>query len=66
MQAIHSRNTRLKQSRDYFLPRINKKFSQNLLAFRGAKLCTRINKRFKTLSLHAFETKIKKELIKQS
>ena len=61
LEAIHSHDTRQKQPRD-FLPRNNKKWSQNLLAFSGAKLWTGINKKFKTLSLYALKKKIKKKI----
>jgi len=39
IEAIHSYNTRQKHTFEYFLPRANKKFTQNLLALRGAKSC---------------------------
>ena len=63
LDAVHSQNTRQKQPSDYFVPRVNKKFSKNLLTFRGAKLWvgTVLKKNnFKTLSLFAFKNRIKK------
>ena len=37
LDAVHSHNTN-RNNHVIFLPKVNKKISQNLLAFRGAKL----------------------------
>jgi len=59
IETVHSHNTKRKQSFEYFLPRVNKKISQNLLAFRGAKSWALINNDLKILSLFIFKRKMK-------
>jgi len=59
IETVHSHNTRQKRSFEYFLPRVNKKFSQNSLAFRGAESWAVINNDLKILSLFTFKRKMK-------
>ena len=59
----HTHKTRCADSFNYFLPRVKKKFSQNLLSFRGTKLWMEIDSSLKILNTISFKKEYKHYLI---
>ena len=55
LKPIHSHNTMQLEKNAYFLPRIDKSFAQNLLAFGGTKLWSTINPSIKSLHWVSFK-----------
>ena len=63
LKSIHSRDTRQLDKNVYFLPRVNKSFAKNLLAFRGTKICSTIDPTIKSMPWVSFKKKFKLKLL---
>ena len=63
LKSIHSHDTRQLDKNVYFLPRVNKSFAKNLLAFRGTKIWSTIDPTIKSMPWVSFKKKLKLKLL---
>ena len=62
-QCHHDHGTRLRNNRNYCLPRVRTKLGQNMSIFSGTKIWNGINKQLKELSFRTFKKTSKNQLI---
>ena len=59
----HDHETRLRNNRNYCLPRVRTKLGQNMTIFSGTKIWNGVNKQLKELSFRKFKKTFKNQLI---
>ena len=64
IDAVHNHHTRQKNTVEYFLQRVNKKFGHNLLAYRGSKIWADIPPTIKNLNSFKFKKKLKETMLR--
>ena len=62
ISAVHDHYTRQKDSSVYFLPQVNKTFSQNQLSYRGTKFWYELNIELKNLGWIRLKKMLKKNI----
>ena len=63
ISQCHDHGTRLRNNRNYCLPRVRAKLGQNMTIFSGTKIWNGINKQLKELSFRTFKKTFKNQLI---
>ena len=63
ISQCHDHGTRLRNNRNYCLPRVRAKLGQNMTIFSGTKIRNGINKQLKELSFRTFKKTFKNQLI---
>ena len=63
LTEIHNHNTRNTKLLTYFIPRINKNLSKNLLSYRGSILWHQIDAEFKGMHWVSLKNNYKKHLL---
>ena len=63
ISQCHDHGTRLRNNRNYCLPRVRTKLGQNMTIFSGTKIWNGINKQLKELSFRKFKKTFKNQLI---
>ena len=65
ISQCHDHGTRLRNNRNYCLPRVRTKLGQNMTIFSETKVWNGINKQLKELSFRTFKKTFKNQLISQ-
>ena len=63
ISLCHDHGTRLRNNRNYCLPRVRTKLGQNMTIFSGTKIWNGINKQLRELSFRKFKKTFKNQLI---
>ena len=63
ISQCHDHGTRLRNNRNYCLPRVRNKLGQNMTIFSGTKIWNGINKQLKELSFRTFRKTFKDQVI---
>ena len=63
LKSIHSHDTRQLDKNVYFMPRVNKSFAKNLLAFRDMKIWSTIDPTIRSMPWVSFKKKLKLKLL---